>query len=552
MKKDKTKILLALLPYWTPQIPPLGLACLKSYLSRRGYTVKTVDANIELEFNHIHSRYFDQLKEFIPPESRGNFYNIGNQVLQNHMMAHINVTQEDQYIQLVRELVYQTFFHQLEQSQAMQLNQIVADFFSAFEAYFTQLLEKEQPSVLGVSVYSATCAASVFAFKLCREKFPHIKTVMGGGIFADHLNRDSYNFQIFLKKIPFIDSLVIGEGERRFLDLLQGQDSGSANLDLAQAPVPDFSDFDLSRYPYLTAYVSRSCPFQCAFCSETVQWGAYRKKSAQQVARELDALSQTHRSQLFLLGDSLLNPVISGISESLLDVGPVYWDGYLRAGKDVCDTTNTLAWRRAGFYRARLGLESGSPRVLQLMGKRITPELIEQSVSALAYAGIKTTTYWVIGYPGETEEDFQQTLGLLEKLKNNIYEAECNPFNYFLSGQANSDEWAGANKSTRLYPQEADDMLMLPTWVLDVEPSRREIYRRVNRFTAHCRKLGIPNPYSLQEIDDADQRWKQLHKNAVPPLMEFKNIHSNIHECRDIKEMLMAEDVFEDDENWDF
>jgi radical SAM superfamily enzyme YgiQ (UPF0313 family) len=230
--------------------------------------------------------------------------------------------------------------------------------------------------------------------------------------------------------------------------------------------------------------------------------------------------------------DSLLNPLITNLSKELLKRNiPVYWDGYLRADKQVCHTRNTLLWRRSGFYRARLGLESGSRHILNLMDKKITPAQIIKAVCSLAYAGIKTTTYWLIGYPGETEEDFQQTLDLIEALKDNIYEADCNPFEFFLTGQVGSGKWQG-KESIRLYPEHARDMLVTETWYLSGEPSREETYQRVNRFIRHCQKLGIPNPYSMIDIHKADLRWKKLQLNAVPSLVDFEKSTGLIDECK--------------------
>jgi radical SAM superfamily enzyme YgiQ (UPF0313 family) len=79
-----------------------------------------------------------------------------------------------------------------------------------------------------------------------------------------------------------------------------------------------------------------------------------------------------------------------------------------------------MLWRRGGFYRARLGIESGSPKILQKMGKNTTIDQIKKALSNLAYARIKTTTYWIVGYPGETEEDFLKTLTLIKELQNEI------------------------------------------------------------------------------------------------------------------------------------
>jgi len=64
-------------------------------------------------------------------------------------------------------------------------------------------------------------------------------------------------------------------------------------------------------------------------------------------------------------------------------------------------------------------------------------------------------------------------------------------------------------------------MLLTQTYSLNALPPREVIYQRQCRFKEHCKKLGIPNPYSVKEIIEADRRWQKLHKNAVPPLMDI-------------------------------
>ncbi|MCP4146761.1 MAG: hypothetical protein GY757_03330, partial [bacterium] len=168
------------------------------------------------------------------------------------------------------------------------------------------------------------------------------------------------------------------------------------------------------------------------------------------------------------------------------------------------------------------------------------------------YAGIKTTTYWIVGYPGETEEDFRQTLALIEEMKDNIYEADCNPFSYFLTGQVNSQQWRNGEKPIPLYPEEAKNMLISQTWMLDCNPTREETYSRLNRFVQHCKKLEIPNPYSVYEIYNADLRWKNLHRNAVPSIVEFEDRKGNIDENKNIKELLQVRDAAQDEGDFDF
>lgn len=564
------KILLALLPFWTPLIPPLGISCLKRSLQEHGFQVKTVDANVEAEFKEINERYFQVLEGALPPDKRQHLRNIGYKVLCSHLMAHMNRNRshETQYLEVIRMLVNRTFFHTLADNRARELKIIVEEFYTQLEAYILNLLQEVTPEVLGLSVYSDTLAPSLFTFKLAKKMYPHIRTVMGGGVFAGDLAIGSPDFDFFLEKTPYIDKIIVGEGEHLFLKWLHQelpshqrvytlQDIGSQVLDLQTAGVPDFSDLSIDYYPSLSTYASRSCPFRCSFCSEVMLWGKYRKKPTKQIIDEFIHLYQTYGIQLFLMCDSLLNPLIIDVSRELADSEiPIYWDGYLRVDKVACNAGNTMKWRQAGFYRARLGIESGSQHVLNMMDKKITIEQIKETLFNLASAGIKTTTYWVIGYPGETESDFLQSLRLIEELKDEIYEIDCNPFTYFLTGQVSSDQWIRQGKYTPLYPENTVDMLMLRSWYLEGKPSREEVFQRLNRFVQHCRQLDIPNPYTLQEIYQADDRWKRLHNNAVPPLVEFMAARGNkanpIDDRKTVQKKVCGRNIYTEDGNWGF
>jgi radical SAM superfamily enzyme YgiQ (UPF0313 family) len=559
------KILLALLPFWDPQIPPLGLACLKSFLKRHGYEVKSVDANLGIEFRELLDGYYEILQKIVPEEKQGNIFNIGNQVLRNHSMAylHRDVAGKERYMELVKIVVKKTFFVDIAEAQLKELDELLGEFYQRLKRYVLDLLDKERPTVFGLSVYGDTFPASLAAFRWVKEKDPSVKTMMGGGIFADQLAPGSPELEYFARySQDFIDAIIIGEGEELLLRFIRGEltdsqrvyglkDIHGKTVDLNGGEVPDFWDFDLQYYPHLAHYGGRSCPYQCKFCSETINWGRYRKKDISRTVREFIELYRRHSYQLFLMTDSTLNPIITDLANEFIKSGvTLYWDGFLRADRHACSEKNTLVWRRGGFYRAKLGLESGSQRVLDLMNKRITIEQSEAALAALAYAGIKTTTFWLFGFPGETEEDFQQTLDFIEKCKDNIYEADCNAFNYYLTGQANSEEWLKNNKGVLLYPEWAKEMLVSQTWVLDCQPSREEAYQRVNRFVEHCRKLGIPNPYSLSDVYKADERWEKLHKNAVPSIVELKNSDTYVDDSKDVKELSFARNKFQDDDDW--
>jgi radical SAM superfamily enzyme YgiQ (UPF0313 family) len=513
----------------------MGISCLKGFLKEKGYNVKTVDVMSDVEIKQLCYTYFDTLQGYIPEKKQGHFFNVGLDVLYNHFMAHVNYKNQQKYVELVKILVSKNFFVRIDHQQACKLIDLVGKYFSKLEEFLTWLFNRERPSVFGLSVYKGTLASSYFAAKLIKKKFPGIKIVMGGTIFSQELYPGTPNFNYFLKKAPFIDKIFIGESETLFLKYLRGElpddqkvytlkDINDRLLDLNTIPLPEYSDFNLSSYPLLPGFTSRGCIYKCSFCAETVYWKQYNRKSAKKVTEEFEELIRKYGRRLFVLTDCLINPLVTALSHEIINRNlKVYWDVYIKIDKNVCDPNQTLLWRRGGFYRARLGIESGSQRVLDIIDKKITLQQIKDGLRSLASAGIKTTTYWIAGHPGETEEDFQQTLDLLEELQDSIFEAECDPFRYFHTGQVNAEEWLKEKGNQLLYPEEATDMLITQSYSLNAYPSREIIYDRECRFKEHCKKLGIPNPYSIGELIEADRRWQKIQKNAVPPIMELNN-----------------------------
>jgi len=580
-KEADQRVLLAMLPYNDPQIPPLGIANIKSYLKNHGYKVISTDANVEIEFREIYDSYFSKILREVPQDKRGNFNSMKLDILQNHLTAYLTYRKrldtpgykklsemacenEAQYIDLIKILIWQTVFIDVPDDLIRQLDEILASFFQHLESYFLNLLKQTNPQVVGLSVCIGMMASSLFAFKLIKELYPHIQTVMGGGIYADDLALDSSNLRYFTEKTPYIDKLIVGEGEVLFLKYLKGElketqkiysvnDISDESLDLSNTYAPDFDDFNLDNYPFLSANASVGCPFNCNFCTIPIQWGHYRQKGIKQVVDELTHLYHRYGSQLFLLVDSLLNPIVTQLAREFIENDVcIYWDGSLRVSQAVCNPDNTLLWRKGGFYRAHLGIETGSQRILDAMEKKITIDQIKTAISNLANVGIKTTTFWVVGYPGETEEDFQQTLQLVEEMKEDIYETTIRPYLYYEMKQEYFDDGIQQKKSVSLYPGYAREKLFIETQIMDSYPSREETVKRLNRFDQHIRKLGIPNPYSLYQLNLADKRWKKLHENAVPSVIQFKDKQQHIDECRYVEKIVHLQKSFEDDGDFGF
>jgi tetratricopeptide (TPR) repeat protein len=73
--------------------------------------------------------------------------------------------------------------------------------------------------------------------------------------------------------------------------------------------------------------------------------------------------------------------------------------------------------RKAGCECVQLGAESGSPRILKLLGKNITPEKIIQAADLVHQSGMQLSVFLITGIPEETESDQQQTINLIKRIR---------------------------------------------------------------------------------------------------------------------------------------
>jgi radical SAM superfamily enzyme YgiQ (UPF0313 family) len=513
-------ILLVKPPYFSPWTPPLGIAILKSFLAQQGYSVRCYDFNTDPDLWGMHHKYFGALQT-LEDVSINDGYSKLWWILNAHMLAVANGATPAQCSALL-EAVIPLYQIRISRNVINTLTPLVEKFYERLGTLADEL-DLSEYSFVGTSTYTTSLGPSLFFLKKIKQKYPQIKTVMGGGVFADDLASGSDNLETLIRDYDFVDHIILGEGEMLLLKLIQGElahkrvislsDLNRVTLEMKDVPVPDFSDVDLENYYHLSIEGARSCPFQCSFCSETIQWGDYRKKPAELFARQVAELADRYNNRSFFMGDSLMNPYINPFATELLerDVNILY-DGYLRADKPVTNRKFVKLWADSGCYRVRLGIESASARVLDAMDKMTTPKIISDALKTLANAGIRTTTYWIVGFPGETEEDFQETCEFIKEHHRYIYEFEAHPYYYYPYGQIGSRLY----QSYSLYPEEVTNITKFKAWeIVESEPAREERYDRLRRISKLASDLGLPNIYTMAERFDAERRWHRLYPLAV-------------------------------------
>jgi len=72
--------------------------------------------------------------------------------------------------------------------------------------------------------------------------------------------------------------------------------------------------------------------------------------------------------------------------------------------------------KKAGCYRIPFGIESGSQRIIDIVGKKISLSQAENAVKMAKQAGLETECYFMLGLPGESEEDLRKTVEFAVKL----------------------------------------------------------------------------------------------------------------------------------------
>lgn len=173
------------------------------------------------------------------------------------------------------------------------------------------------------------------------------------------------------------------------------------------------------RYGYNTTSIitSRGCPFQCDFCSRAVFGHEFRTRSAENIVDEMESIRALGYERIwfsddcFTLQKKRLLSICTEIIRRKLDIS---WECLSRV--DTLDRQTALSMKNAGCVRVFFGLESGNDGVLALMNKQTTIREARRAVLTMKEAGIQVGAFFIIGYPGETDDTVLDTLRFASSL----------------------------------------------------------------------------------------------------------------------------------------
>lgn len=300
------------------------------------------------------------------------------------------------------------------------------------------ILDTHNSDIIGISTMANLLPFTLLLCKRIKEKDQN-KVIILGGIGPSAVSKE------ILNTFPFIDIIVIGEGEKtiievmkclcnnEILDSVKGihyQENGVLHFnppreritDLDAIPLPAYSYINLDDYDAAPSIItSRGCPYKCTFCSVAPMWGnRVYFRSISNVLHEMKFLHDRHGKSTFIFQDD--NFVLNRkraikFCESIDDEKlAIKWKCFGRI--NLMDEMLMEKMASSGCIQIRYGIESGSNKILEKIKKGFTIELAEEIVkkSLKYFPSVHVSFMW--GYPFETEEDFQQSLYYMLKFKN--------------------------------------------------------------------------------------------------------------------------------------
>ncbi|HXI21699.1 MAG TPA: tRNA (N6-isopentenyl adenosine(37)-C2)-methylthiotransferase MiaB, partial [Gemmatimonadales bacterium] len=228
-----------------------------------------------------------------------------------------------------------------------------------------------------------------------------------------------------LERVPQVD-LVAGPDAYRNLPTIVAQAREGARVaDTEFRSWEHYEDVPAVREPGATAFVTvqRGCDYKCTFCVVPYTRGPERSRRLEDVTAEVRRLAESGTSEVTLLGQTVnsYHDGTSDFADLLRAVGAV--DGIRRVRftspypTDFTDRViEAMATVPAVCEHVHLPAQSGSDAVLRRMLRRYTRDGYLAVVDRLraAIPGITFSTDLIVGFPGETEAQFQETLTLVD------------------------------------------------------------------------------------------------------------------------------------------
>ncbi|MBD6956155.1 MAG: radical SAM protein [Thermoplasmatales archaeon] len=303
-----------------------------------------------------------------------------------------------------------------------------------------KIINQYSPDIVGITSTTSMMPDAYQVAKITKEISRDIITIIGG----PHV---TFVPKLTLQESRDIDYVVKGEGEIAFsgiLDVVEKKREKKEVLGIAyrekdeireNPPQPLIKDVDsipepawdllpmekyeIDNVQFGTVMTSRGCPYNCIFCSSSLQFGKqWRGHSVERVIEELKTLRYKYnKREIEFLDDTFTLNMKRAIelTKRIYDEGlDIRWSGSARV--NLFNDEIAKYMKRSGAHTVYFGIESGSQKILDFIGKGITLDLARLSVSKANNAGLNTLGSFIIGFPDDTVRDVKTTIKFSKKV----------------------------------------------------------------------------------------------------------------------------------------
>ena len=191
--------------------------------------------------------------------------------------------------------------------------------------------------------------------------------------------------------------------------------------DLDAQPFPDREAVDMTRYldtweeihgaRSVSLMTARGCPFECTWCSHNLYGRTHRRRSPQNVVAEILHLREAYGPDHLFFADDVFTINAKWMEEYAAEMkrhGLRYpFETITR--EDRLDERMVNLLTELGCHRLWIGAESGSQRILDAMKRRTSAVRMREMIGLLKARNIRTGTFVMVGYEGETWADIDET-----------------------------------------------------------------------------------------------------------------------------------------------
>jgi len=280
-------------------------------------------------------------------------------------------------------------------------------YFDSFEDIVKGSVDSD---IVGFSCTSPQMLSAIALAQGIKEKNPDVLTVFGGH-HPSSLPEETL-------ALPQVDTVVVGEGEKAMLDIVEGARQRLIHRpyfqNLDELPFPDRKLIRQDRTIGITEkndgeriasiLSGRGCPYHCIFCTgdRDVFGPMVRKRTVNNVLDEIEQVISDWQIDFLKFADAELNTSLEWLN--LFCSEKIYRGlDYLDFGCNIHAANmnlKTLEYMgEAGCREIWVGVESGSPRILEEIHKGITMKHVENVFRWAKQCGIRTRAYFLTGFP---------------------------------------------------------------------------------------------------------------------------------------------------------